>query len=853
MFATKLYIVDNPLLPTPSVEPYETENVADFLVAHFRKWPENARIYNGHISESTDVTPHDEETLLRLNALNGPLYVVLYPQAATVAIVVAVVALAVAAAILFQPKIPTTAVRAQNGSTGASPNNTLGERSNTARPLKRIPDIFGTVRCTPDLLSAPYRVFENNREVEYGLFCIGRGSYDVSDIREDRTLISTIPGSSVEIYGPGGFPYNGVKQLTVGKPIVQPLVAAKRYSFASGQILMPSNVSFPANQEMNVTYEGSTGTLILGNSTESFLDYFSPGLSVTLGGFNWVEDPGPPVISANLNGTYTILEVTDRTLVLSVPTPGDWIWCPSPAITLGTLTGSGYRYFGPFDLDAPADEIWINFVADQGLYKDNGTSKTAVSVQLSIEMTPINAAGQTTGSAQSWPITITGSSSDAPSPKAKTAKVYHSAGNSRYRIRVHRITNTDTAYNGQVYDTVKIRDVYGVTNVTPSEQAAFGNVTIAYTAVTAMKEALAIQNRKLNMLVSRRIPHFTYTYLGGMVWTSPQATSLAYDIIFAMAQDDYIGRRQPAQVDFIQIYNEYVKVHNSLTGTHYNFGYTFDDENVSFEEAMIALCSATFTIPYTAGSKLRVIADVARTDSVLLFNHRNKLPNTETRTISFGYVENVDGVELQYVDPNNYDELRTIYAPTWGTPSINAKRIETLGVRNRDQAYKLLQRYWNKLAHQRVVVEFVATQEAQLLVVGDKILVEDNTRSLVYDGEILGQNAAGTVLHLSKDFPYAGGAYNIYLQHTDGTVESIAITGCTNKRYVTLAQAPRLPLAINANNFASATYMIVGASDAHIREFLVVEKSPNSNFTVKIRAVNYDSRFYQDDSALAPS
>jgi hypothetical protein len=65
------------------------------------------------------------------------------------------------------------------------------------------------------------------------------------------------------------------------------------------------------------------------------------------------------------------------------------------------------------------------------------------------------------------------------------------------------------------------------------------------------------------------------------------------------------------------------------------------------------------------------------------------------------------------------------------------------------QAYYHAHRSWNKIKYQNVTVEFEATEEAELALLMDRILVANNTRSHTLDGEILKQD--GLILTLSRE------------------------------------------------------------------------------------------------------
>ena len=54
-------------------------------------------------------------------------------------------------------------------------------------------------------------------------------------------------------------------------------------------------------------------------------------------------------------------------------------------------------------------------------------------------------------------------------------------------------------------------------------------------------------------------------------------------------------------------------------------------------------------------------------------------------------------------------------------------------------------------------------------------------------------------------------------------------------------------MSLDDNNYAKTTYQIVDYDSKNGRDFLLTEKEPQSNFTVNMKAINYDPRYYEND------
>lgn len=946
----------NPLEPD-SWTTHEVEDVRQFLQSQFEVWPMSARIYHEHVSLAHDVTPSNEHEVERLGELCGTFYVIVYPaEAATwIILVLAVVAAAVGYFVLTSMKTPLPASR---NTTSESANNELSERINKARPLARIPDIYGQVRSTPDLIAVPYKIFIAHEEVEYCYMSIGRGYFEVDDIKDDTTRIENITGASVEVFAPFTSPNSGHEpQKRVGNAISEPLYSVSRSNAVNGQVLRPpDDDKFKGKND--VFFQGTNTIGLDGDSERDFTNKFETGDVITIsnaysysgasekenhtitlkpgGKFSFLQtsnsipakyaavtDGRPLVLKGafivrevevgpftaevrtdnfsgeyrvssvtiapsglkyeveftllnpenvsyewneleaevsgimanitvptgskvyDLAGTYDVVSVEPKIITLDDPVSvnPDWAYILTlPNYTTPNLSpiliSSYEKWIGPFTLDVESmTEIWANFVAPNGMYLEDEDGRYRRNVTCILEATPLNPDDSPRGPAETFETVIYGSSKTRDQ-RASTLKALPTF-TGKCSVRARRVTKKGGGFDGTVVDEVKLRDLYAVSPVTKTD---FGNVTTVHAVTQATTGALAVKERKLNMLVTRKLPR----RVSGSTFTNElYATKSAADSIAAACLDSYIGNRSVAEIDFDSIYDTIDEVCEYFgTVQAGEFSYTFDKDNLSFEEIMAMLAEAVFCTIYRRGSIINLSFEKETENSTLLFNHRNKLPSSETRTIRFGSENDFDGVTYKYVDPED-DAIITKYIPE-DMSAVNPKEVESFGVRSHLQAYFQAWRIWNKVRYQNIITEFDATQEAELLVRKDRILVADNTRPNVQDGEVIAQNVLE--LTLSQPVMFSPGVqYVIFLQLVDGTVESINITPGSTSKKVILAQAPSLPLALDSDLYARAAYMIVGNTETSENAFLVDEKETNNNFTSKVKAINYDSRYYSKD------
>lgn len=925
-----------------SWEHHEFEgSVCAELQRRYAAYPAGARLYHEHVSEATEVTPTNPAELAALERLEGDFVLVQYPEGPAAPFIAVFVA-ALAVAIAFQPKIPNVAMR---NVIASSPNNQLSSRVNNARPNGRIPDIFGTVRSTPDLVALPYSRFVNNTEIENAVMCIGRGSHTVHDARDGETPVSEIAQASVEVYRPNTNIASGSPHYSVGAPIDEAPLNVLRSNSVNGQTLKPENLDsyigdrdvwFHSDGRIHLTgtdsvedqfavgdvitvsgaqrlppprqFTGPGAVLIQPHEPDSFItdfsfpldgagridigwdperpaifggqDEFSPSIYLTgevtyashdtvvasmrgepqtthnrvrftapanaqwanVTPETWWGNPTDVVINYstplyNLDGEYTVTQVYGNMLVVTpnsewakLPPEGSGYLSPTVGKTADVL-------IGPFYLDLPGGSlVMANLVAGNGLYKDDGRNQSPASVTIALTVTRVDAANNPTSAPVTQEFTLVGSG-NSRDQVALTAELYQPTPG-RVSVSARRTSLTDRAFEGQVVDEVKWRDLY---HAAPLANPDFGNVTMVRSRTVATTAALSVKERKLNLLVTRDVP---LRVADDEFTTTLHPTNDAAEIFCAVCHDPMIGNRPAADIDYDNIYDTVAAIQAYFgTADAAEFCYTIDKPEMTFEETLACIAQAVFSIAHRRGSVIRLAFERSTPDSTILFNHRNKLPGSETRTVRFGYENNHDGVEYKWVNPED-DAIETL---TLGTAPVNPRKIESVGVRNYNQAYWHAHRAWNKLRYQNTTVEFSATSEADLAVLSDRILVADNTRSETQDGEVVAMDGLDITTSQPLQFE-PGHDYTIFLQLYDGSVEALPITPHpTDPRRVTLAGAPALPLVLGLDMYARTRYQIVDDAEPDRRAFLLTERASESSNTARITAINYDPRYYAND------
>ena len=544
------------------------------------------------------------------------------------------------------------------------------------------------------------------------------------------------------------------------------------------------------------------------------------------------------VSNFNLNGEYVITTVAENQITLNAPSTvnANWNAITETNPSSARLTTSGDKWIGPFILDdVQTTGIHCNFVAANGLYKDNGSNQYSADVTVEVEVTPVDADDNPTGAAILQQATLIGSSV-VRSTRAVTLNLDGLVA-SRYSVRCRRVSPTDTGFEGTVVDEIRWRDLYSHSPITMTH---FGNVTTVQSITFATTGALTLKERKLNGKLTRLVR----TFDGTTVTEEINPSKSAVDIFLTVLLDQYIGNRTVDEIDLenlYEVYNDIVEYFGTTKAAE--FSYTFDTDNMSLEETLKTIANAIFCEPYRLSNVTRLFFEKLTEDSVLLFNHRNKF--NENRQITTGTFNKYDGVNYQWVDPKD-DALVTMYIPA-DQSATNPKTVESVGIRNATQAHFQAYRVWNKIKHQHITADFEATQEGELLIKGNRILNTNSTIAPQQEGYIIRQDVL--VLTLSQPVKMISGVnYSIMLQMSDASVEIMPVYPTTNPKQVILDHAPRLPLVLDAHKYLQTQYIITEVGKEKAAAFLVTYRAMGDNMTTKITAINYSDRYYSNDS-----
>lgn len=525
--------------------------------------------------------------------------------------------------------------------------------------------------------------------------------------------------------------------------------------------------------------------------------------------------------------------------------------------------------------DPDMTELWMNFVAPSGLYSDDGANRKTINCHIAFFLTPCDANGIATGDpVESGTAVLKGSliSNETRAVTVKFTRV--TPGRCRllvcrtsqrirqveldpattewfrptvFQLDVEQLVSNDfgkTAFTGNVFDEVTFANCYSMNPVVFHGP----DVTTLHVKTVQNQSAGRVENREINCIATRITGSWNGTVFDPF---TPDTQGFGENMLFHIMLDSFIGRRSGSEIDFPGIAAAFQAVRDYFGDEDATrFAYTFDDDQASFEEIVLTLCAACFVVPYRQGSVIKCDPEIATDASTLILNHRNKVPGSETRQVTFGIIGDNDGVEQDYIDVDTGpDTFVPISQSNAQTAVVSPLKSRIVGLSKRHQAAWHAYRQLARMAYQHINVDVECLEEAATLSIKQRVLCEDNTRPDTQDGYIT--SVTGLVLGTSQPVAFAGGStYTVFLQNKNGSVELLTATAGPDVRSITLGSAPSTPIIINGGSGVPTTYVLSRNQNSQPKAMMVTDKQHNNRLTWQLSLANYSHMYYHADGLI---
>lgn len=274
----KLTIIHNPNEPHNNAV-IHADNIDVALRQYFKIFPQGAVLYHTSYSEKNRI--QDINKFIGNHAVRDQYqeFILEIEPQLTGFEIAAIVSLVFSVSLSLYVMFTMPKMKAQ---TAESSNNELANRANQNRLGGRIADIYGQVRSYPDLIAESYTYYNDEGvEIERQLLCVGRGYYQINDMKDAATIVNDIAGTSVSVYDPN--------TSIIGTPIFKsgrtfndlPLEVIKSSSITGQNLESPED----AILDTNAVYFTNAGEIVRRNTSINFTNLdLSVGDSVILSG-----------------------------------------------------------------------------------------------------------------------------------------------------------------------------------------------------------------------------------------------------------------------------------------------------------------------------------------------------------------------------------------------------------------------------------------------------------------------------------------------------------------------------------------------------------------------------------------
>lgn len=674
-------------------------------------------------------------------------------------------------------------------------------QGNKPRLMGIIPELFGTHKTYPDLLSQPHRYYEDNDQYIELLLAVGVGEYDLDKIMigntpivhygDDIVLTKYEPGASTAAIG-NVYTSDEVGSTagTSGIELVhsEDVITVKEGEFQFIRTYTGDPAVFDG---MQVIYR----TDLYSQDHELLVDDI-----VTLTGTN--------------AGEYTVKEIVNSyTVIFNEDMAEEGLFDTTSTVTHDVVVGP----VGPFQAspaEVPVSEVQVDFLFANGLCELNNDG---VPLERSITIR-VWTADYTGGIVTLWvsrDFTYTGDSLDQ---LAFTETI--SVSSERPLVKVERLTADD--------DDTKIRDKIewvGLKSTLPPK-ASYPDVTTVHLKLKGTNAIASNAENKFNLVATRRLNDTP---------TRSIADAFEYIVKDNGHTDAQIGQTELARLKTI------------WDGRGDTFDAIFDNDSTIFA-ALKRVLAVGFAEPTLDSGQIIPVRDEPRSGFNYMYQPDNML-SPLTRSIKLFDPDETDGVEVEYFSTETW-KPETILCTLPGDLGIRTKKVRAYGITDRTKAWQFGMRKRREIRYRRTEYSFETEMDALNSSYLSYDSLADDIPGFSQTGRVE-EVVNGNVLELNQPVEFDEGTHFIALRKPDGTLDGphICAAGEHDQQVILSGSLGFTP---DCSGRIEPPLYQLGTSERWNHAVLVSDITPAGTDKVKVKACNYDERVYADDDNSPP-
>jgi len=280
---------------------------------------------------------------------------------------------------------------------------------------------------------------------------------------------------------------------------------------------------------------------------------------------------------------------------------------------------------------------------------------------------------------------------------------------------------------------------------------------------------------------------------------------------------------------------------------------TFDDADQALGDRVKTLALLLDVDTSYDGTKEFFVRDEPRPFPVTQFDAYNLADDQYSKTYSFMLKDQYTGVRLEWVDVNEKNKKRYINLALDGngnvieSDSFHPKEIKFLGCGNETQAMHRARLEFNKLIYQNESVSFNVVDDGFIPRFGDMVRFVEYADEYVINGEIVGISSNTYTSSAWLGDLEAGVTYWATCTKANGqTTDWVELNSWDEQSFTASSPMTGVYVADQINSQVGSRFIIRKTAEKEADLYVITDKQPSSDGTVKISCINYDERTYQN-------
>jgi sulfur carrier protein ThiS len=473
-------------------------------------------------------------------------------------------------------------------------------------------------------------------------------------------------------------------------------------------------------------------------------------------------------------------------------------------------------------------KLLLDFIFPSGLFMTWKGELRSLSVEVVVEIRPINDAGAPIGS---WSNAFEKTYTYAKQSQIRITEEID-VPDGRYEVRARRRGQPieDWPNDDRVGGSDQL--VWSALRAQIDGPNRFPRVTTIAIKAKASENLQGIMNGQVGVIATRIIPVWN-----GAGFVDQPSRSIAWAALDMWRNADYGAGLGLEQVDFQSFY-AYDQLWTSLG---HEFNHTFKEAQ-TLDDALETILKAGRAVPAPVGDRLTIVRDEPRGIPRMMFTDYDIVRDSLTIDYTLADDDIADGIVGEYIDSTTYKLAEVSSAPD-GVMLAKPARVQLPGVTKRSQAVGLVRFMAGENQYRRVMVSWTARAEGRLLKRGDLVVLScEEPETWGQSAEVAAYNDAFRQITFDHDLEWGTNALNHYVEIraadgqpwgpvrvTRGTSDRIAVVNAVDFANEATRQGRSLAAAMARSDLADRPTAAFSPGEPRTFRVLITEGTPDTD------------------------